>query len=552
MNSDGVLPIDLGTDFFQENPALLTQSIPPETTIAAAQQLLQPKDTALAVASGGRQLGIISRRDLALAAHYGLSHALVRDHMTANSESQPGSQEQVEGLLNRLRQRLQPALWQLLTIAAQQAQTQDWQLYLVGGAVRDLLRSVLSREELLSSDDLEQGLLLQDIDLVVDGGARSTNAGAGVKLARSLQAAYPQARLEIHSKFQTAAVIWSNDPNLQSLGVDIATARTEFYAYPAANPQVQPGSIRQDLYRRDFTINALAIRLTEPRSGELLDFFGGWRDLQSQEIRVLHANSFIEDPTRIFRAVRFATRLGFRLEAQTEKFIRYAIASGLYNEIHDRFQQGLIAPALQTRLKAELKYLLQSPYWQAGLVKLAELQALQCIHPQLTADRSLWRQLRWLERWLLHQPDKTPWLLRLEVILARLEPLERGFTAENLQLPRESCDRLQALASAEVEIAQVLSTCQRPSQVVQLLDRYPEPLLVLVGVRGGSALRGLWRYLLHWRATPAWLNGQDLKALGYRPGVQFKQILAALKVATLDGEVGDRGSAIEFVQRKFS
>jgi tRNA nucleotidyltransferase (CCA-adding enzyme) len=79
--------------------------------------------------------------------------------------------------------------------------------YLVGGAVRDLLRSVLSREELLSSDDLEQGLLLQDIDLVVDGGARSTNAGAGVKLARSLQAAYPQARLEIHSKFQTAAVI---------------------------------------------------------------------------------------------------------------------------------------------------------------------------------------------------------------------------------------------------------------------------------------------------------------------------------------------------------
>ena len=102
-----------------------------------------------------------------------------------------------------------------------------------------------------------------------------------------------------------------------SLWVDIATARTEFYPYPAANPQVEASSIRQDLYRRDFTINALALRLTTPNQGELLDFFGGTVDLRSRQVRVLHANSFIEDPTRIYRAVRFAVRLGFAIEPQT-------------------------------------------------------------------------------------------------------------------------------------------------------------------------------------------------------------------------------------------
>ncbi|MHC5828553.1 MAG: poly(A) polymerase, partial [Nostoc sp.] len=140
--------------------------------------------------------------------------------------------------------------------------------------------------------------------------------------------------------------------------------RTEFYPYPAANPEVEASSIRQDLYRRDFTINALALRLTTPRTGvgaqqaaPLLDFFGGLIDLQAKQIRVLHANSFIEDPTRIYRGVRFAVRFGFQIEPQTEEFIRYAINSGVYDRTA---QENSRTPALQTRLKTELKHILEA------------------------------------------------------------------------------------------------------------------------------------------------------------------------------------------------
>jgi tRNA nucleotidyltransferase (CCA-adding enzyme) len=528
------------------------QLIRPEVTIAQARQALHPEGEGLSVVTvEGACIGLVSRRDLDLAAHYGFDAAPVRNHLSpVRSVGQQDLQVLVEDAaaqLAQLRQWLKPELWQLLTIAADLATAQGWQLYLVGGAVRDLSLS-LGRQDLAQAE-----LLLQDIDLVVDRQDRSAEAGAGVELARSLQATCPQARLEIHPKFQTAAVIWQNDPALQNLGVDIATARTEFYPYPAANPIVEASSIRQDLYRRDFTINALAIRLTPPQPGELLDFFGGAQDLQQQQIRVLHANSVIEDPTRIFRAVRFATRLGFRLEPQSVGYIRSAIASGLYDQIHDRIHHDrLVAPALQTRLRSELKYLLQSSYWQPGLAKLDELQALRCIHPHLSLNPELWRQLRRAGRAARFDLPLPKGLLLLEILLAGLDLVDRPQAAATLQLPSDSRDRLQALGLAEAEIGQMLPNCLQPSQRVQWLDRYPKPLLVLVGLRGDRATRRvLWCYLTDWTLRPTLLKGKDLKALGYRPGQPFKQILAALRVAQLDGQISDRAAAIALVQQKF-
>lgn len=164
-----------------------------------------------------------------------------------------------EAVERLLRSRLTPELWQLLIDAANIARDRGGQIYLVGGAVRDLLLAPQNK------------LALTDIDLVVDGDCRSGDCAA-VELARTLQKLYPDARLDVHGQFQTAALLWSKDSAFGSLWVDIATARTEFYPYPAANPEVEASSIRQDLYRRDFTINALAVRLGMPRSGELLDF----------------------------------------------------------------------------------------------------------------------------------------------------------------------------------------------------------------------------------------------------------------------------------------
>ncbi|HCF26991.1 MAG TPA: poly(A) polymerase [Cyanobacteria bacterium UBA11049] len=606
------------------------RTIRPETTIESAQRiLLRYGHSGLSVVNAeGQLVGIISRRDIDIALHHGFSQAPVKGYMTTNvktitpdttlpeiqslmvtydigrlpvlekgqllgivtrtdllrelhQEGARGKRQSSRGnsvsvippssFLKLLRDRLEAPFWELLTKASMQAEQRGWHLYLVGGAVRDLL---------LAKNSSSQPLKLQDIDLVVDGFHRSADVGAGVELARALQQIYPEARLEIHGAFQTAALLWHKDPTFASLWVDIATARTEFYPYPAANPEVEASSIRQDLYRRDFTINALAVRLTSPRAGELLDFFGGLLDLQAGQIRVLHANSFIEDPTRIYRAVRFAVRLGFAIAAQTEQYIRYAIDSGVY----ERIASDRKAPALQTRLKNELKYILQAPYWKAALRLLADLGALLCIHPTLKLDRQLWRQLRLLECCLhrsrgvegsggaegsegtrgqgeqlkskiqnpkskIQNPLATPhWLLRLESIVAYLEPECRGKVAENLQLPDDTIKRLRHLDSYQTQVMASLPECHKPSQVVQLLRQYDLPTLILIVLQSPRSIRSvIWRYLTVWADIQPPFNGNDLKQLGYKPGPQYRQILEHLLAAKLDGVISDRAEAEKFL-----
>ncbi|UNU24773.1 CBS domain-containing protein [Microcoleus vaginatus] len=631
------------------------RSIRPETSVGEAHRiLLRYGHSGLSVVDADDRLaGIISRRDIDIALHHGFSHAPVKGYMTwqlktiapdtllpeieclmvmydigrlpvlengqlvgivtrtdvlrelhqqkardrgSNAEfSHCPVPESVEQLL---RSRISPELWQLLSIAANIAHNRGWQLYIVGGAVRDLL---------LATDDT---LALTDIDLVVDGKCGSDDSGAGVELASSLQKLYPESRLDVHGQFQTAALLWPKDSAFGSLWVDIATARTEFYPYPAANPEVEASSIRQDLYRRDFTINALAVRLGVPRSGELLDFFCGLLDLESKQIRVLHANSFIEDPTRIYRAVRFAVRLGFEIEPQTEGYIRNALASGIYYRIQG--ENGR-TPALETRLKSELKYILQAPYWKVALQMLGDLQALRCIHPSLELDRELWRQLRLLDRCLNgrkkegsatdyvtdvtdvkevrkkeegrgkkeegrgkkeqtipnsqfpipHSPFPIPnspfpiinipdWQMRLEVLIAYLAPEYRGKVAANLQLPADSIKRLEVLEAGKNQLAENLPKCELPSQLVLLLRNYELPVLIAIALQSPRKFRRqIWEYLTKWANVEPPLNGNDLKALGYKPGPGFKRMLDDLLAARLDGDLGDRAAAISFLTERY-
>jgi tRNA nucleotidyltransferase (CCA-adding enzyme) len=628
------------------------RTIPPKTTIAEAQRILfRYGHSGLSVVDQtGELVGIISRRDLDLALHHGFGHAPVKGYMSRNLKTiTPDTPlpeiEQVmvtydvgrlpviennqllgivtrtdvlrqlyqertikkqerdrqslisASLLPNLKDRLNPALWKLLSHAAAEAEKQGWHLYIVGGAVRDII--LASPQHTTETGELEtqnsdSPLFLQDIDLVVDGFHRAADVGAGVELAKALQQDYSSARLEVHGEFQTAALLWHNHPELDSLWVDIATARTEFYPYPAANPEVEASSIRQDLYRRDFTINALAIRLTQPKSGELLDFFGGLIDLKSRLVRVLHANSFIEDPTRIYRAVKFAVRLGFQIEAQTEHYIRYAIASGVYDRSRAENQK---TPALQTRLKAELKYILEAPYWKPALKLLSHLTALRCLHPQLELDERLWWQVRLLGRCLKRfDPDQTltHWQMRLELIIAYLATTEeRVSVAKQLELPSDSIKRLQQLETAQKEVekqlSQEFSTEEKvhlyetlkqerahllnlprdrveipiektlfqegyfPQTLVQTLQGYKRPMLVLLAVRTSRQVRRqIWQYLTTWSQVVSPLNGHDLKALGYQPGPQYREILESLLNATLVGVVQNQEEAKQFLEMKWN
>jgi tRNA nucleotidyltransferase (CCA-adding enzyme) len=572
------------------------KTIAPDTLLPEIESLMVMYDIGrLPVLENGQLLGIVTRTDVLRELH----QQKARDRGSNAELPYCPVPESVEQLL---RSRISAELWQLLSIAANIAAERGWQLYIVGGAVRDLL---------LTTDHT---LALTDIDLVVDGKCGSDDSGAGVELASSLQKLYPDSRLDVHGQFQTAALLWHKDSAFGSLWVDIATARTEFYPYPAANPEVEASSIRQDLYRRDFTINALAVRLGFPRSGALLDFFGGLLDLQARQIRVLHANSFIEDPTRIYRAVRFAVRLGFEIEPQTEGYIRHALASGIYYRIQGENSR---APALETRLKSELKYILQAPYWKVALQMLGDLQALRCIHPTLELDRELWRQLRLLDRCLNGIPRKkeearrkkpegrsqkeegssatdsvtdvtdvkdrrkklegrsqkeeaTPnsqfpipnsqfpiinipdWQMRLELLIAYLAPEYRGKVAANLQLPADSIKRLEVLEAGKNQLAEGLPKCELPSQLVLLLRNYELPVLIAIALQSPrSARRQIWEYLTRWANVEPPLNGNDLKALGYKPGPGFKRMLDDLLAAKLDGDLGDRAAAISFLAQRY-
>ena len=576
------------------------RTIRPDTTIEQAQRILfRYGHSGLSVVDeSDRLVGIISRRDLDLAIHHGFNHAPVKGYMSRNlrtiqpdtllpdieslmvtydvgrlpvleageligivtrtdvlrqlhdsnfeSQTKVSSQNATSRLLPTLQNRLEPVIWQLLQRVTQAAQQRGWNLYLVGGGVRDVL---------LTSD--REPLLLQDIDLVVDGYHRSADEGAGVELAAEIQQMYPQVRVSIHGEFQTAALSWHQDPVLGNLLVDIATARTEFYPYPAANPQVEASSIRQDLYRRDFTINALAVRLTPPkrgefsRKGDLLDFFGGLLDLQAGQIRVLHANSFIEDPTRIFRAVRFAVRLGFAIESQTREYIEYAIGSGVYQQLRlsDR-----TTPALTTRLKAELKYILQTDRWKPALRLLSKLNALSCLHRDLSLTTTVERELSRVSRWLVRFEPKTTehWLVRLETLIAHLAPADRIVVAENLQLSKDSLQRLQQLEILETKVATELARCELPSQIYLILRPYKVLQLVLFAARSNKNIRrAVWQYLSDFALVEPLLNGNDLKTMGFKPGPLYKQILDDVTAATLDRQISDRASAEKFVTDKY-
>ena len=236
----------------------------------------------------------------------------------------------MDSVYSFMKDRLSAPLLSLLQKTGQLAERRHVRVYAVGGFVRDLLLGIPSL----------------DLDLVVEGN--------GIRFAKAFAQRY-KARVTIHERFGTAAVTFTDGHTF-----DLATARTESYDSPAALPTVQRSSIKQDVSRRDFTINTLAIRLNAPRFGELMDLHGGRRDLQNKTIRVLHGLSFIDDPTRIFRAIRFEQRLGFQLDRNTAILMKEAVKMGFLHRLSP------------SRLSAELLHVLSERETGKTLARLAD------------------------------------------------------------------------------------------------------------------------------------------------------------------------------------
>jgi tRNA nucleotidyltransferase (CCA-adding enzyme) len=262
-----------------------------------------------------------------------------------------------------LKEKLSLTLQGVLRDSGNLAGEMGFSAYVVGGMVRDLLL----------------GLQTIDVDIVIEG--------QGIHFARSL-ADRLHAKVRCHERFGTATLTLSD-----RLRVDIATARTESYERPAALPRVSPGSIRDDMVRRDFTINTLAASLMPGEFGRVLDDFGGVRDLRERHIRALHERSFIDDPTRIFRAVRFEKRLDFRIVRSTEQWIVDALSRSLLEDLEDY------------RIATELRLVLEEPDPAGPLRRLPEFGIIERLVARPAREKVLERQLKKARRVLGREED---------------------------------------------------------------------------------------------------------------------------------------------------
>lgn len=465
------------------------------------------------VLEGAKIIGVITRTDILRTMHGDVRNAASTHRVSSASKLGAGLHRNVRGLLQN---RLPKPLVTLLEEAGRLADRCSVPLYVVGGFVRDLLLDV---ENL-------------DVDLVVEGD--------GIEFARKLGDRLP-ARVKTHERFGTAILTLSDGFKL-----DVATARTEYYEYPTALPTVEQSSIKKDLYRRDFTINALAVRLNEKGFGDVLDFYGGQRDLNDKVIRVLHGLSFVEDPTRVFRAIRFETRFGFHLGKDTTALIAGAVKMNLFQRLSGH------------RLLEELKALLTEREPPQAIARLADFGLLRFIHPKLSwsdrLDRLLkeigevldWYRLLYLDRkldvWLVYMTG----LIEMLPERAVAEVLKRfpfsEWEATNLKMGRVGCHNvIRRLASKRP---------LKPADVYRLLSGLSdETLLILMAKsKGETVKRQVSTFLTTYQHVKPILTGTDLKAMGLKPGPRFKEILDRLLDARLNEEVKTEAEEQQLVQ----
>ena len=395
-------------------------------------------------------------------------------------------------LIDKLARRLPAEARAALIAITNAARADGLALYLVGGSLRDLL---LSRPTL-------------DVDLTLEGDSPT--------LAQRVAAGLPAVHCLIHSAFRTATLKGS------SFRLDMTTARAETYRRPGALPSVHPGSLRDDLFRRDFTVNAMALALTGNQVGDIVDPFGGRADLKAGLLRALHEGSFRDDATRILRGARYESRLGFRLERRTLRWLRRDVG----------YLEAISGP----RIREELARVLREPQPEGILLRLQRVGALATIHSALSFDSRRARAFAWLRE----VRGKPPTTACLALLAWGLSPEETAGLAARLALTKRETEAVRAAPEAGA-LERELSREVKPSRAVELLCPLPVAAVwALSASAPGQARQQALRYLRRWRYVKPSLDGRALLAMGVREGPGLGQALRRLRVAKLDGEVRSR------------
>ncbi|MDT8334397.1 MAG: CBS domain-containing protein [Desulfurivibrionaceae bacterium] len=504
--------------------------LPPTATLADIQELIiGNRQRFIPIVKKGKVLGAITRTDLLSLLVKDPAH-LPRHMLEPLNTPSVARQRNLKTLMI---ENLSRDIVVLLKTIGEVAAENDYTAYAVGGFVRDLL---LRKVNL-------------DLDIVIEGD--------GIKFAEKL-AKKLKGQIRTHEKFNTAVVILPN-----GFKVDIATARLEYYEYPAAMPTVELSSIKLDLYRRDFTINAMAIHLGPETFGTLLDFFNCQNDLKDRRIRILHNLSFVEDPTRILRAIRLEQRMRFAIGKHTERLIKNAVKMNLFASITGT--AGILKPNSRTRLGFrifnELKLILSEQEPLPAIKRLGGFQLLKLFHQAMKLDPPLEEILTDTQQavdWyrLLYQEEPfRPWIVFMLALTCRLTSRQLNTLYRRLEIPDRYVDLLLAEKNQADRLLRTLKKhpAPKPSETYRLMSRLRlEGLVFLMGyAKKDETRKALSNFITYQRHVKTSVTGSDLKELGYAEGPIYGRILERLLYARLDNEVDSREAELTFLKRHY-
>ena len=494
-------------DYMIRDPAVIT----PDTDLYAVMEIILGRRQRLApVVEDGKLTGVVTRTDLV--------NTLVKEPARIPEALLPERKKE-RNIGGILRERLPKKLLELLQKAGALGHERGQAVYVVGGFVRDLL---------LKHPNF-------DVDLVVEGD--------GIAFAAEMARVYG-GRYKAHPKFKTAVIILPDGQR-----VDVATARLEYYEYPAALPTVELSSIKMDLYRRDFTVNALAVHLSPDRFGDLVDFFGAQRDIKDRVLRVLHSLSFVEDPTRIVRAIRFSERFGFRIGGQTDRLIKNAVRHSFFHKLSG------------SRVMHELRIIFEEKTPLSCLRRMQEYKLLAAVHPLLALTPSKETVLLEVEnvvnwyRLLYIEPQPQVWLLYFLALCTGLDPEQFSIIARRLNFSKRVAGDIAALRQQIRDTAQGIFNWEYHkgslSELYFLLEPLPlEGALYLMARNPREPLQKyVSMHLTTLRHKRVEVTGNDLKKLGVEAGPRYADILHRVLGAAIDGQAVCRAEQLELARR---
>lgn len=476
-------------------------TVPPDTDLESLERLMTRESIGrVPVVTGGRPISIVTRKDL-LRAKHGAGYL--------DRRARGGSPEASVAFLRGLHEVLPPDHRRALEDLGRLADQMGLTAHVVGGFVRDML---LGRENL-------------DVDIVVEGDGIEYAEAAAERLG---------GRIVVHRRFGTAILVLS-----PTMHADIASARTEYYARPGALPTVEASSLRQDLLRRDFSINAMAACINPGCFGVVSDPFGGLRDLEKHRIRVLHAMSFVEDPTRVFRAARFEQRYGFEIEPATEALARQCVEMGMLDDVSG------------ARIRAELFEILREEDVVAPLARLAEFGALAHVAADALPEGAL-EEIASVQRAAGELADTLPGGFAREhaialALVAHAERHEAERWARWLRLARVHREAAGLLAERRDSLLHTLAGgAEIPaSRLHHMLAPFTnEAIVYLYAVARGRARARVEKYARELVHVKAAVSGEDLVALGLTPGPEFSAILDRALDDRLDGVAVGRAAEL--------